>query len=369
MSTTADKIKEIEAEMARTQKNKATSAHLGMLKAKLAKLKRELIAPKGGGGPKGEGFAVSRAGDARVGLVGFPSVGKSTLMSKLTGTKSLAAAYEFTTLTCIPGTYHYKGCKIQLLDLPGIIEGAKDGKGRGKQVIGVARTCSLILITLDASKPMTHKLKIERELEGFGIRLNKEPPDINFKRRKKGGISYTAIGCKLTHLDSKTIHTVCREYRCMNAEIRFHCDATVDDLIDVVEGNRVYTPCIYVLNMIDKITIEELDLLSQVPHYLPVSGGHEWNFDLLREKIWQYLDFIRIYTKPKGQIPDYSSPVVLRRTRRTVKDFCFRIHKSLVDQFKYALVWGTSAKHTPQRVGLAHVLADEDVVQIIKKIR
>jgi GTPase SAR1 family protein len=73
-------------------------------------------------------------GDARVGLVGFPSVGKSTLLTKITGTFSEAAGYEFTTLTCIPGMIRYRGAKIQLLDLPGIIEGAKDGKGRGRQV-------------------------------------------------------------------------------------------------------------------------------------------------------------------------------------------------------------------------------------------
>mmetsp|Transcript_3264 Transcript_3264/g.5057 ORF Transcript_3264/g.5057 Transcript_3264/m.5057 type:complete len:372 (-) Transcript_3264:76-1191(-) len=369
-STTQQKIKEIEEEMARTQKNKATSAHLGMLKAKLAKLKRELIAPKGGGGGKpGEGFDAKKAGDCRVGLVGFPSVGKSTLMSKLTGTESLAAAYHFTTLTCIPGTFRYKGCKIQLLDLPGIIEGAKDGKGRGRQVIGVARTCNLILIVLDASQPMTHKLLIEKELEGFGMRLNKKKPDIRFTKRNKGGITYSTIGCKLTHLDKKTITAICKEYRCSNAEICFKCDATIDELIDVVEGNRVYVPCIYVLNMIDKITIEELDLLSQVPHYVPVSGGHEWNFDLLREKMWDYLDYIRIYTKPRGQIPDYSAPVVISRKGATVEKFCHRIHKGLLEQFKNALVWGSSAKHNPQRVGKDHKLADEDVVQIIKKIK
>ena len=66
---------------------------------------------------------------------GFPSVGKSTLLSNLAGVYSEVAAYEFTTLTTVPGVIKYKGAKIQLLDLPGIIEGAKDGKGRGKQVI------------------------------------------------------------------------------------------------------------------------------------------------------------------------------------------------------------------------------------------
>ena len=53
MATTVDKIKNIEDEMAKTQKNKATSFHLGQLKAKLAKLKRELLTPQGGGGGGG----------------------------------------------------------------------------------------------------------------------------------------------------------------------------------------------------------------------------------------------------------------------------------------------------------------------------
>ena len=85
------------------------------------------------------------------------SVGKSTLLSKLTGTHSEAAAYEFTTLTTVPGTIKYKGAKIQMLDLPGIIEGAKDGKGRGRQVIAVARSVNLIFLVLDVNKPLQHK--------------------------------------------------------------------------------------------------------------------------------------------------------------------------------------------------------------------
>lgn len=73
--------------------------HLGLLKARLAKLRRELITPKGGGGPAGEGFDVAKTGDARIGFVGFPSVGKSTLLTTLAGVYSEVAAYEFTTLT------------------------------------------------------------------------------------------------------------------------------------------------------------------------------------------------------------------------------------------------------------------------------
>jgi hypothetical protein len=90
-----EKIKDIEAEMAKTQKNKATSYHLGTLKAKLAKLRRELITPSGGGGGPGIGFDVAKTGSARVGFIGFPSVGKSTLMSKLTGTHSEIGGTEF----------------------------------------------------------------------------------------------------------------------------------------------------------------------------------------------------------------------------------------------------------------------------------
>lgn len=179
------KIKELETEYARTQKNKATETHLGILKAKLSKLKRELLetatASKKGGGAGERGFDVSKSGDTRVGLIGFPSVGKSTLLTKLTGTFSLAAGYEFTTLTAIPGTMHFRGAKIQVLDLPGIIEGAKDGKGRGRQVLSASLTCNVLLIVLDALKPMTHKLIIEKELHGFGIRLNQTPPDILFR--------------------------------------------------------------------------------------------------------------------------------------------------------------------------------------------
>ncbi|CAF0877162.1 unnamed protein product [Brachionus calyciflorus] len=361
-----ERIAEIENEMNKTQKNKATAKHIGLLKAQLAKLRRELIEPKGGGGAKCEGFEVAKTGDARVGFIGFPSVGKSTLLSNLAGVYSEVAAYEFTTLTTVPGVIRYKGAKIQLLDLPGIIEGAKDGKGRGKQVIAVARTCSLILIVLDVLRPLVHKKIIENELEGFGIRLNKQPPNIYFKRKDKGGINLQTMSND-SELDLDTVKSILGEYRIHNADIIVRCDATVDDLIDIIEGNRVYIPAIYCLNKIDQISIEELDIIYKIPHTIPISAHHRWNFDDLLEKIWSYLKLIRIYTKPKGQLPDYETPVILTQGISTVEDFCNKIHKQLITDFKEAIVWGSSVKHNPQKVGKEHTLFDEDVVQIVKK--
>ena len=67
-------------------------------------------------------------------------------------------------------------------------------------------------------------------------------------------------------------------------------------------------------------------------------------------------------------MPDYETPVVIPRTRSSVAEFCQRIHRQLLKEFKYALVWGTSVKYNPQKVGKEHNLLDEDVVQIVKKI-
>lgn len=92
------------------------------------------------------------------------------------------------------------------MDLPGIIEGAKDGKGRGRQVIAVARTCSLIFIVLDVLKPLKHKKLIEHELEGFGLRLNKSPPNIVFRRKDKGGINLQTMVIYLISLSKVKIY-------------------------------------------------------------------------------------------------------------------------------------------------------------------
>jgi len=360
-----EKIKDIESEISRTQKNKATEHHLGLLKAKLAKYRSMLLEPVGKSKGGGDGFEVTKSGDGRVAMIGFPSVGKSTLLNKLTATESATAAYEFTTLTCIPGVIKYKGAKIQLLDLPGIIEGAAGGKGRGRQVIAVGRTSDLILIMLDATKGDVQKGLLEKELEEVGIRLNTRPPNVYFKIKAGGGLSFNST-CPLTHLNERLIRGILHEYKIFNAEVLVREDCTVDEFIDVVEGNRSYLPCLYVYNKIDQLSIEELDVLARKKHSVVCSCNLDLNLDNLLKKIWEYLSLVRCYTKRRGEPPDFSDALVLRHGA-TVEDLIGLIHKDLKAQFKYALVWGTSTKHTPQKVGLGHLLEDEDVIEIVKK--
>uniref|UniRef100_A0A672RTP1 Developmentally-regulated GTP-binding protein 2 n=1 Tax=Sinocyclocheilus grahami TaxID=75366 RepID=A0A672RTP1_SINGR len=355
-----EKIAEIEREISRTQKNKATEYHLGLLKAKLAKYRAQLLEPSKSSGAKGEGFDVMKSGDARVALIGFPSVGKSTFLSLMTSTESETASYEFTTLTCIPGVIEYKGANIQLLDLPGIIEGAAQGMFTCLEHWRVFALLLCLTIVVLCFREL-----LEKELESVGIRLNCPKPNIYFKPKKGGGLSYNST-VPLTHCSEKLVQLILHEYKIFNAEVLFREDSTPDEFIDVIVGNRVHMPCLYVYNKVDQISIEEVDRLARRPNSVVISCGMKLNLDFLLEQLWEYLALICIYTKKRGERPDFSDPIIMRRGA-SVEHVCHRIHRTLASQFKYALVWGTSTKYSPQRVGLTHIMEHEDVIQIVKK--
>ncbi|CAH0477791.1 unnamed protein product [Peronospora belbahrii] len=372
-----DRIKEIEDEMKRTQINKATEGHLGRLKAKLAKLRTELLDEGKSSGGGGEGFDVPKSGDGRVALIGFPSVGKSTMLSQLTETQSETNAVEFTTLTCIPGNLIYNDVRIQLLDLPGIIEGAAHGRGRGREVIAVAKSADMILMVLDAGREAgnRHREILENELETVGLRLNRQPPDIYFRKKNGGGITFNST-LRLTKLGDdpyQTVYKILHEYKLHNCEVLFREDCTTDDLIDVIEGNRKYVKCLYVYNKIDVVSIEDVDRLARMPNSTVIACAHgdrpALNFDTLLAKMWDYMGLTRVYTKRRGEAPQFDEPVVLSSERKgvSVHSACMSISKDMLDNFNYALVWGRSTKYNPQRVGKEHMLCDEDVLQVIVK--
>jgi uncharacterized protein len=369
-----ERVKDIESEIARTQKNKATNSHLMRLRAQLAKYRTQLLTEGGssGGNSAERGFEVAKSGDGRVALIGFPSVGKSSLLCAMTGTESEAAAYEFTTLTAIPGNIIYNDAKIQMLDLPGIIEGAAYGRGRGRQVVACAKTADMILIVLDAAKEVekNHRAILENELRLVGIRLNERPPIVTYKKKKTGGVKFSTT-VKLTRMGEdpeRTVKAILQEYKIHNADLLIRQDITGDQLIDVIEGNRKYVRCLYLYNKIDMISIEQVDEIARRPNTIVTSVMWRLNFDFVLRRIWGCMGLVRVYTKKRGEPPSWE-PVIISEERTggvTVEHLCRAIHRDLEKQFKYALVWGTSCRHSPMRCGLKHVLQDEDVVQVFK---
>ncbi|MDP2899686.1 MAG: GTP-binding protein [Candidatus Bathyarchaeota archaeon] len=363
-----EKIKQIEEEIARTQVNKATERHLGLLKARKAKLMREQEeqALKASGKGNDDGYAVKKTGDATVVLIGLPSVGKSTILNQVTNAKSKVGAYDFTTLTVVPGLMEYRGAKIQVLDLPGIIAGAAQGKGLGKRVLSVARAADLILITLDVFQPGVKPILV-KELREIGIRPDERPPNIVIEKTPTGGLSVIAQ-VPLTRIKKETVKDILAVYGVHNARVMIREDISDEQLIDVILGNRTYAPTFAVLNKIDMIDKESLRKVREGLDYyvLPIAAETGVNIDEFREQLYQKLAFIRIYMRPKGGETDYKAPLIAR-AGYTIGDVCDMLHKSLRVDFKYAQVWGKSVRFGGQKVGLNHRLQDEDVLTFVSK--
>ena len=362
-----EKIKAIQDEMANTKVNKATEHHVGLLKAKIAKLKREQednVVKKAG--VKSDGFDVRRSGDATVVFIGLPSVGKSTLLNKLTDAKSVVGAFQFTTTTVVPGMMEYRGAKIQVLDLPGIIKGASTGKGLGRRILSVARSADLVLLLLDVFQPYHEKVLIN-ELGNIGIRLNTLPPNITIEKSSMGGIA-VAQQVKLTKISEKHLKDILHIYGIVSARVVIREDVTSEQLADYIAGNISYSKAITILNKIDLVNEQFLkDLKKQIKSdVIEVSANSDINIDLLKEKIYEKLKFIRIYMRPKGGETDFKEPFIAREGD-TVEDVCNKIHRRMKKQFRYGMIWGKSVKFGGQRVGLNHILLDEDVLTIIKK--
>lgn len=358
-------IKDIENEIFNTQKNKATEHHIGKLKAKLARLRQEVEKRKSIGA-KGRGFSVKKSGDATVGLVGFPSIGKSTLLNRLTGARSRVGSYDFTTLDVIPGMMSYKGADIQIFDLPGLITGAADGKGKGREIISAIRNVDLVLFIIDAEHEDHIDLMVN-ELYKAGLRLNQKKPDVVVKKTGRGGINVTST-VKLTYLDEGLIRAIASEY-VINADIVIREDITEDQLIDVFMGNRVYVPGVVVINKIDMVSRGQLqkkieEIRNRGWDVVTISALKGYGLVELKDKIFKELHFIRVFMKPVGEKPDMDEPLILK-DGATVEDACRKLHRDFKEKFRYATVSGPSAKHDMQKVGLDHVLKDGDILTIV----
>jgi len=366
-SKIAERIKLVEEEIRTTPYHKGTEHHIGLLRAKLAKLRNELYGErkKRGGG---ERFALRKHGDATVALIGPPSVGKSTLINRLTNAFSPVGKYDFTTTTVVPGMMSLKGAKIQLFDLPGLIEGSFLGRGGGKQILSAARAADLLLLVSDFSRRKKLFGLIE-DLKKAGFRLNQLPPKIEIRKTLRGGIR---VIDPFVSVSQETVKAIVSEFGVKNGEVIFkEALGDINRLIDVLCGNRVYVPAAVVINKIDvlsekerKIVEKELRLFWK-GEIVFISAEKSQGLEELKKLIWRKLALIRVYLRRQEASSSRSDPLVIPRGT-TIRMLVEKINSNWLTSLKGALVWGKKVKFAGQKVSLNYILVEGDTVYLLR---
>ncbi len=359
MDTISQQIGEIEKEIRETPHHKGTERHLGILRARIAKLKDrqiEGVSKKTGGGG---GYAVKKQGDATVVLVGPPSAGKSTLINQLTNAESKVAPYAFTTVSVIPGMLKYNDAYIQILDVPGLIEGARRGKGRGREVLSVVRNSDLLVLITDPKRISAFEI-MQKELEASGIRINKLPPQIKIDKKIAGGIIvHTNIRQEISE---EEIADIAREFGIKNAEITIREKVTTDRLIDSFATSRVYVPAILVVNKSDMLGKNVISRLSK--NYVLISAENGSGVAPLKEKLWEFLGFYRIYLVKPNEKPSMINPTVVK-SNMTLLQVAQDIGTEFASSKTEAEIWGPGAKFPGQTVSLSAMIKDGMMVRFV----
>jgi small GTP-binding protein len=250
-----------------------------------------------------DSFQVRREGAAQVALVGPPNAGKSSLLQALSQIQIKTGDYAFTTLRPVPALTRIGGVLVQLVEIPGLIEGAHEDRGGGRALLGVVRNADAIVYCRAANEPASSLDVVRREVAAAGI-------------------------------DKPSVVVLTK----------------ADELADDELGRELDNAC--------------GDSPGALSGAVAVSVLDEDSLDRLRQAIWALTGLIRVFPRRAGRVDE--EPFAFPRGA-TVADLAERVHHELAAACTGALVWGPSARFDGQRVGRNHVLADGDVIEVLTR--
>ena len=333
--------------------------------------KKRMGTGKSSGGPK---LFIEKAASAQVALVGMTNVGKSCLMNATTNSKVRVTPTPFSTHEPVPGIMSFKDVQFQIVEAPAVMEGAAEGKAGGNVTLGLARNADGVILMLDLGRDPVEQLELVlAELEKTRLLVTKPSGGrVDIERRAAGSRLRVIIVGRLINCSLRDVEELLRSYRINDAIVRISGAVALSDVEDAIYENTIYKPAVIVANKLDlpgaqkNLALLKAHVDGKLP-IVPMSCQNKRGMEELGKAIFESLGIIRIYTKEPGSKAHSDHPFALRKGA-TINELAKNIHKELLMNFMFAMVWAKRLPFSPKKVGTSFVLDDGDIVEIHAKI-
>jgi hypothetical protein len=342
---------------------------ISLIRADLDKKKR-MGTGKSSGGPK---LFIEKQGSAQIALIGMTNVGKSCLMTATTNSKVVVTPTPYSTHEPVPGIMTYSDVQFQLVEAPAVMEGSSDGRAAGHVTLGLARNADGVILMVDLSRDPIEQLELLlEELEKSRVLVNKPAGRVDIERRHAGAALRIILVGKLLDCSMQDVEDLLRSYKLNDGIVKISGDIKLDDVEDAIFETTTYKPAVIVANKLDlKDAGSNLRILKKyVNGKLPViamSCEQKTGIPELGKALFDSLKVIRIYTKEPGSNKETGHPFVMKHGA-TVNDLARNIHKEMLENFMFAMVWAKRLPFSPKKVGMNFILDDGDIVEIHTRV-
>ena len=294
-----EKILIINEMIAIMPKHKGTDKLLADLRRKISQLKKEI--GKKPHAQRADLYTVMKEGAGQVVLIGSPNSGKSTILATLTNAKPLIGNFPFTTGKPEVVMMEFENVQIQLVDTPPLAE-----EHNPPWLLALARASNALLITIPCTQDPIKELRLMLGL-----------------------------------LENGNVFVTGKDYKFEAKELMQKYGIVI-----------LTKDCSH-----DAVSLIEREFPRRFELFIIDLNGENRE---LRRKIFEYIDVIRVYTKPPGKEADFSEPVILKKGS-TVIDAAYTLHKDFAEKLKYARLWRDKINGMMTKRDL--VLQDGDIIE------
>ncbi|MFA4907711.1 MAG: GTPase [archaeon] len=361
--TTQEKLLALMEMRSYAPKHKGAEKLRADISKKIAQLKHSIEKQKEQAKKSGAtGISVKKEGCGQIVLVGMANSGKSSLLKELTNLDVEVAPYEFTTRKPEQAIMDYKGARVQLVELPAMIEGSAGGKAFGTQLFSIIRNADAVALLVEAGKEAEQFSLLKAEFEKAQVKLAERKPQIEIRKSSFQGI--TINGKQFLRVPQKQFTEFLKEMGYTNASVVLKEATTIEKISECLDDGIIYKPAIAII-------VRKKPGIQANPRAISDFGGKiiAWNslkdencLNGIAVELFEMLNKILVYTKRPGSEPDYKEPLVMRRGSKA-GDAARMLHKDFGKSMKFARVWG-STRFPGQRVSRDYELQSGDIIEV-----